>query len=128
MKKSNWVITLSMAAVFLSGVLVGGFSHKFYQVKTVNAAKAPSPSKHEDYRQKYLEELRTRLELDTTQLATANRILSETHERYTAMKKKYRPESEQIKQDHRQQLRAILNDKQRSEYELFVAERDRKRK
>jgi len=128
MKKSNWAIRLSLAAVFLSGVLVGGFGYKLYQVKSVSAARMPSPAKPEEYRQRYIQELRTRLNLDTQQLATADRILQETHERYTAMKQKYRPESEQIKQDQRQQLRAMLRSEQLIEYEKILTEREKKRR
>lgn len=122
--KRNLTIGLSMLAVFLSGAVVGAFGHRLYAVRTVIAEKGPQTP--EQWRSKYVSELRTRLTLDDNQVAKLNTILDETRDRFRAMKERTRPEGEQIKQDQRNQIRAMLNPTQRAEYEQVLLERERK--
>lgn len=129
MKRSNVTIALYLLAVFVSGTVVGAFGHRLYTVGSVNAGavqqRRPSP---EEFRARYVKDLQSRLHLEPEQTARLNAILDETHKKFHAMRERHRPEAEKIQQDQREQIRGMLNASQRSEYEKFVQEQERKRK
>src|SRR5262245_10178282 len=112
MKKSMGV-GVSLLAVFLSGAVVGAFGHRLYMVRSVYSGPAtvpPAAPKPEDFRKKYVEELRTRLHLDEPQLGKLNTILDQTREKFHEMrersKERSKVESTQIRQEQRNQIRA----------------------
>jgi uncharacterized membrane protein len=124
--KRNVTIALSMLAVFVSGGLVGAVGHKLYTVRSVSADVQPARPSPDDWRRGYVSELQTRLNLEESQLSKLNTILDETRDRFRAMKERSRPEAEQIKQEQRNQVRAMLSATQRAEYEKILQERDKK--
>jgi hypothetical protein len=125
-------IGVSLFAVFLSGAVVGAFGHRLYMVRSVYSGPAatavPVPPKPEEFRKKYIDELRTRLQLDESQLGKLNTILDQTREKFHNMrersKERSKMESTQIRQDQRNQIRALLKPEQQHEYEKIVQERD----
>jgi uncharacterized membrane protein len=128
MKRSSLTVTLSMLAVFLSGALVGAFGHRLYTVRSVSADLVrPAKPTPEDWRRREIDELRTRLKLDETQVSRLDTILDQTRDRFHAMRERSRPEAEQIRQDQRNHIRAMLNASQLPEYEKIVQEKDQKR-
>jgi uncharacterized membrane protein len=129
MKKSSLTVGLSLLAVFLSGAVVGAIGHRLYTVRSVIAVVQEPPRPNpEEFRRKYVEELRSRLHLDHGQVAKLNGILDLTRDRFHQMRERSRPEAEQIKQDQRNQVRAMLNAPQQAEYEKILQERDNKKK
>lgn len=128
MKRANLSVTLSMLAVFSSGILVGAIGHRLYAVRTVIADrdKPPGRPSPEEFRRRYVEEMKTRLQLDQTQLAQLNRILDDTREKFRAMKERQRPQADQIKEEQRSNIRAMLNASQRPEYEKMLEEREKR--
>ena len=124
-------VGVSLLAVFLSGAVVGAFGHRLYMVRSVSATVPQPPPKPEDFRKKYVEELRTRLHLDEPQLGKLNTILDETREKFHAMrdraKELSKTESMQIRHDQRNQIRAMLKPDQQPEYEKVIQERDKER-
>jgi uncharacterized membrane protein len=128
MKRFNLTATVSLLAVFLSGALVGAFGHRLYMVRSVIAEPTPTPRPSpEEFRRRYVEELTTRLKLDSAQVTQLQEILDLTRERFRVMRERSRPEAEQIKQDQRNGIRAMLNPSQQAEYEKILQERDRKK-
>jgi hypothetical protein len=131
MKKSMGV-GISLLAVFLSGAVVGAFGHRLYMVRSVysgpTTTPAPAPPKPEDFRKKYVDELRSRLNLDEPQLGKLNTILDQTREKFhqarERSKERSKSESAQIRLEQRNQIRAMLKPDQHSEYEKIVQERD----
>jgi hypothetical protein len=81
----------------------------------------------EDWRRHYVDELRTRLKLEEAQVTRLNQILDETRDRFQGLRERGRPEAEQIRQDQRNNIRAMLNASQTPEYEKILQERDKKR-
>jgi uncharacterized membrane protein len=136
MKKSSLTVALSLLAVFVSGAVVGAFGHRLYMVRSVTATVPPSPAPSkpspEEFRRKYVEELRTRLRLDEPQLAKLNTILDETRERFHQMrersKERSKTEAGEIRQDQRNQIRSMLKPAQQPEYEKIIQERDNREK
>ncbi len=125
MMSSGPKIGLYLGLVFLSGTVVGGFGHRLYSAKEVNAAK---PKSHNAFRAQYLKEMETRLTLDGSQMKTLVQILDESKDRYKSLRDKMDPEMKQIQSDQRDKIRAILNENQKLEYEKLLEQREKRRK
>ncbi len=133
MSRSRLSASLYLVLVFFSGALVGGFSHRLYTMNSVSAS-APARLKPEDFRKRYLEEMRTRLKLTPEQQTQLSRIMDTTRDRFHDLHERTKPEldaikvqEKQIQADHRQEVRAMLTDPQRAEYEKMLAEREKRR-
>jgi len=133
MLRSKLSAGLYLLLVFLSGALVGGFGHRLYTMNSVSASTAVR-LKPEDFRKKYLEDMRTRLKLTEAQQSQLAHIMDTTRDRFRTLHEHTKPQldaikaqEKQIQADHRQEIRAMLNDTQRAEYEKVLAEREKKR-
>jgi len=124
-KRSSLWAGIYLLLVFVGGALAGGVGHRLYSAKSVNAKAVTGP---DAYRQRYLNEMQDRLKLDAGQMEKLVVILDESRARYKAARDKVDPEMKQIQQDQRDQIRVILSDSQKSEYEKMLAERERRRK
>jgi hypothetical protein len=127
MKKSNVAVTLSMLAVFGSGAVVGALGHRLYMVRSVNAG-VPTRLSPEQWRQKYMGELSSRLKLDQTQVSGINAILDDTRDQYRAVKERGKSDMETIHTRQVERISALLSPQQKTEYDNFRDERDRARK
>ncbi|MFN3324908.1 MAG: hypothetical protein ACK5AZ_15530 [Bryobacteraceae bacterium] len=126
MKRSTASVALYLTIVFASGVLVGGFGHRLYSVASVDASTAPTTP--EEYRQRYVDEMRSRLHLDEEQVQSLHVILDETRVRFHEVKERYRPEMKEIQDDQVRQIKSILSEEQRLEYDNMREERERRTK
>ena len=125
MRRSQLPIVLSMLAVFLSGSLVGALAHRLYAAKTVYTANdRRSPS---EYRQRYLNEMKTRLSLDEPQTARLGEVLDRTRQRFHAFNEKHKPEISAIHEEQVREIRGMLNADQQQRYEEYLKERESKR-
>jgi hypothetical protein len=133
MKRTTRSTALYVALVFLSGSVVGGFAHRLYTLNTVMAG--PTSPKPDEFRRKYLNELRGRLGLNEEQLTKINAILDSTKTRYDEVRAKWdkeakvkaKPELKAIHEDQVQKVKGILSDTQQAEYDKFRAEREKRR-
>jgi hypothetical protein len=127
-KRSQLGIILSLFAVFGSGIVVGAFGYHSYTAKTVSATTGPPAKKDspEEWRRKYVSELKTRLNLDDSQLKQLNAILDDTRERFKVLKERQKQETDEVRGNHTERVRAMLRPEQLSAYQLFRDERDRK--
>ncbi|HWB97628.1 MAG TPA: hypothetical protein VG672_13025, partial [Bryobacteraceae bacterium] len=121
MPRSKLSAGLYLLVVFLSGALVGGFGYRLYTMNSVSASSASRP-KPEDFRRRYLEEMRSRLKLDDRQVTRLSQIWDETKDRYRALHERTKPQLDAIKAQekeiqaqHRQDVRTVLTDTQRGE-------------
>jgi hypothetical protein len=140
MNRSNLTVGIYMAAVFLSGVAVGGFGYRLYTAQTVTASERPGRPNPEEFRRRYVETLQNRLQLDAEQVGKLNTVLDQTRDRARAVREKYKPEFDAVHAKSRPEMRAVheaqvaqirallKSDAQRQEYERFLAERDQKRR
>ena len=123
-----------MLAVFASGIGVGALGYHSYTVKAVAATSGTQQPKRspEEWRKAYVEELRQRLQLNTTQIGDLNTILDETRSQFHALRTRQKQEADQlrdqIRADQRAKVTAMLKPEQRDEYAKFWEERDRKMK
>lgn len=124
MNLSKAAIGLYVALVFLSGIVVGAFGHRLYTVSPVSASGARSP---EEYRQKYLSEMRSRVKITPDQEQKLVAILDETRSRYKETRDSIEPQMQRIRQEQVAQVNAILSAEQQAEYARMREERERQR-
>ena len=124
MNRSRLSVAAYMLAVFIGGVVVGGFGQRLYTAKAVNAI-VRSPRNADEFRKIYVEDMRARLKLDEPQLQKLNVILDETRDRYKAFRDQHKDEMKVIHDTQVARINEILDPNQRVEYERFRAERDK---
>ncbi len=117
MTRSRLSVTLYLLLVFGSGVLVGALGYR-YMAGTPHAPPRPSP---EEFKRRYMEEMRTRLRLSDDQARLIETILDETRE-------KYRAQMRAVQEEQTSRIRAVLDEWQRAEYEKMRQEREERRK
>jgi hypothetical protein len=127
MKRSSLLTALYLLLVFVSGAVMGGFAHRLYTMNTVSASVATPKKSPEEFRRKYVSELQTRLGLANDQLVKLNGILDTTHTRLTQERERSKTGLKAIHDDQVSQVRSILSDSQRVEYDKWRAEREKHR-
>jgi hypothetical protein len=106
-------------------MIVGGLAEHYY---TAQADEKRGPSTPEEWRRQYLEEMRSRLKLEDGQFQQLTGIFTSTRDSYRELRKKWAPEVRAIQDQQADQIRAILNDSQRAEYEKMREERDKRQR
>ena len=125
MNLSKAAIGVYVALVFLSGIVVGAFGHRLYTVSPVSASGPRSP---EEYRQKYLAEMRARVKITPEQEKKLVSILDETRSLYKETRDSIEPQMQRIRQEQVAKVNAILSPEQQAEYGRLREERERQRK
>jgi hypothetical protein len=124
MQRNNLTTGLYLLLLFFSGVAVGGFGLHLY-TKTVNASV--NPRNPDEFRRRYIAELRTRLKLTDDQMQQLGPILDETRRRHHELMDKHRPEFKAIQDEQVRKIRAILTESQQAEYTKLLEEREKQR-
>jgi Spy/CpxP family protein refolding chaperone len=119
---SRGAIALYIGLVFVSGVVLGGFTHRLYTVSSVSAKTTRNP---EEFRKRYLAEMQKRLNLTPDQVMNLNAILDQTRSRYNEAKERMR---ESLHEEQVAKVRAILTPDQQLEYEKVQKERAERQK
>jgi len=123
MPRNRFSIALYLILVFASGILVGVVSHRLYATTTASANNS-KPSLVE-FRRRYLEGMRTKVGASDDQLRSVASILEDTRRKLDELAAKEKPMHDQIRMDHVDQIRALLNDQQKAAYDSWRAERAR---
>jgi uncharacterized membrane protein len=126
MKRPNLTLAFYLLLVFLSGAVAGGFAYRLYSLQTPNS-KAP-PRRSEEFRQRYLREMRTRLHLSDQQVTQLDAVMEQAHARYDAFRELHKSEFDAIEAERVEKVRSILNDAQRIEWEKIRREHEERRK
>ena len=125
MLRSRLSAAFYLALVFASGVLVGGFAIRLYLTsRPVAAAARTSP---EEWRKRYVDDVKTRVKLDDAQVQRLQQILDGTRQRYHDLREQEKSQAQTIQAQQTDQIRAMLRDDQRPLYEQLRAERERRR-
>jgi uncharacterized membrane protein len=125
-KRTSLIAALYLLLTFCTGAAVGGFAVWTYQARTVRADVRRSTA--DDYRKRYLREMESRLKLTPDQMSKLVGILDNTRTVFRELSEKHKPEFDAVHQAQREQVRALLDDAQKAEYEKLVRERDARRK
>jgi Spy/CpxP family protein refolding chaperone len=125
MKLTRWTVALYMALVFACGGVVGAFAHRLYTVSGVSANAAPRNP--EEFRKRYMAEMKTRLQLTDDQAAKLGAIMDDTRVRFRDVREKFEPEMQKIREDQRQKISELLSPTQQAEWQKIMEERQRRR-
>src|SRR5665213_629643 len=125
MKTTRWTVALYMALVFVCGGVVGAFAYRLYTVSGVSANVGPRNP--EEFRKRFMADLKSRLQLNDDQAAKLGAILDETRMRVRAARMTIEPELEKIRDDQRQRISELLSPNQQAEWQKILDERQRMR-
>jgi len=127
MRRSSFTTFLYLAILFLSGVAAGAFGLRLYTLNSVRANGGNGRPSPEEFKRRYIQELRTQLTLSEEQVSKLGPILDETRRQFRELHEKHRPEWKAIQDEQTRKIRALLNDSQQSEYGKFLDEREKQR-
>ncbi len=127
MKRNQWAALLLAALLFACGAAVGALGNHLYETK-VSAKNAQDmiARNAEDYRQRYLNEMQTKLNLTAAQLNHLQDILDDTKAKVKAVRDSYHPAMLKIKFDQISRVKSILTPEQIPAYEQLVADHERR--
>ena len=125
MKFTRWTVALYMALVFACGGVVGAFAHRLYIVSGVSANV--SQRNPEEFRKRFMADMKARLQLSDDQAAKLSTIMDETRAQFRDVRKKFEPEMEKIREDQRQKISELLSPSQQAEWQKIMEERQRRR-
>jgi len=121
-------VWLYLLMVFAGGAGVGVFADRLYTAKAVRAdTRAVAPRNPDDFRKRYVEELKKRLNLDAAQVEKLSAILAATQKRMHDLHERDRPELTAIHQEQVDRVNAVLSATQRTEYDHMREEREKRR-
>jgi DNA anti-recombination protein RmuC len=120
MRRRSLITGLYLALLFLSGVAVGAFGLRLYTLNSVRAGSRPSP---EEFRRRYIEEMRSRLKLTDDQVSKLGPILDETRKQFNALHERHKPELKAIHDEQSRKIQALLTESQQAEFTKFQQER-----
>ena len=126
MRRSSLTAGLYLLLLFFSGIAVGAFGLHLYTLNSVRATSV-SPRNPDEFRRRYIEELRTKLKLTDDQVNQLGPILDETRRRHRELMEKHRPELKAIQDEQVSKIRAVLQDSQQAEYTKLLEEREKQR-
>jgi hypothetical protein len=127
MLKSRFSALLSLLLVFLSGVLVGGFTYRLYNVSVAAAPNSGKKLDPEEARKHIVADMRDRLKLDAGQVEQLQQIFDQTRDQFHEFHDKMNAEGQAIHNGQIEKIKAILRADQQPIYEQWRAERDRER-
>jgi hypothetical protein len=125
MKPTRWTVALYMALVFACGGVVGAFVFRLYTVSEVRANV--SQRNPEEFRKRFMADLKARLQMTDDQAARLGVIMDETRMRVRAARVTIEPELQKIRDDQKQKISELLSPSQQVEWQKIVDERQRKR-
>jgi hypothetical protein len=114
-----------MALVFACGGVVGAFAFRLYTVSGVSANVGQRNP--EEFRKRFMADLKSRLRLNDDQAAKLNGIMDETRMRVRAARVTIEPELQKIRDDQKQRISELLTPDQQAEWQKILDERQRKR-
>ena len=125
MKPTRWTVALYMALVFACGGIVGAFAHRLYTVSGVSANVGQRNP--EEFRKRFMADLKARLQLNDEQAAKLGVIMDETRMRVRTTRDTIEPELRKIRDDQRQRISELLSPSQQMEWQKIIDERQRQR-
>lgn len=125
MQISGGKVALYLGLIFTGGVASGVLGHMLYSTETVSAKAVPTRT-NDDWRVRYVDSMRTRLNLDEAQVKNLNETLDETRIEYRLLRQRYKPEMQKIHQGQVDKIRKFLKPEQVPGFEKLELEREEK--
>jgi Spy/CpxP family protein refolding chaperone len=124
--RSNRKAFLLVLVVFVLGIGLGAVGA--YLVGGRVSSAQPVAENHRDKRARILEQLTRDLSLTPDQRKQLEAILADVGAKFQALHQQMAPQSEQVRKQGREQIRAILTPEQRPKFEEFLRKLDEERK
>ena len=118
---------LLVLLVFVLGIALGAVGTYLVAGRRVAGAPAGRASQKER-RARLVEQLTRELSLTNDQRKQLDAILADVQVKYRALHEQIAPQSDQIRQQGREQIRGILTPGQKSKFEAFLRHLDEERK
>ena len=116
----QWKTIISVILIFALGALSGAIvTYKVYRQKMENIIRDEPKA----MRELMVQRLNNKLHLDALQLEQVRAIAKETHAEMKSVRKKIRPEIEEVLSRSQAKIRAILRPDQLEKYDQILAER-----
>jgi peptidoglycan hydrolase CwlO-like protein len=112
---------LYLLIVFISGVLVGVVSHRLYATNESRVRAAPQNL--DEFKRRYLADMRQKVGASDAQIAQVSRILDDTKRKFDELHASEKPLRDKIQQDHLAEIRALLDDRQRAAFDKWHEQR-----
>ncbi|SRR5579875_3058659 len=119
MKPNRWAAIALGALLFVCGAIFGALAMSLHHPALANA---------EDYRQRYVNEMQSKLKLTPAQVSQLQDILDDTKAKVKAVRDSYHPQMIKIKDEQISRVKSILTPQQVPAYVQLVAERERRAK
>lgn len=120
MKRNQLAAVLLAVLLFACGAGVGALADHLLESRSVVAKNA------EDFRQRYVNEMQSRLKLTPAQMDQLEAILDSTKAKVKAVRDSYHPAMIKIREEQIDRVKSILTPQQIPAYEQLVAERERR--
>ena len=105
--------------------VVGAFAYRLYTVSDVSANVGQRNP--EEYRKRFMAELKARLNLNDDQAAKLGAIMDQTRLQFRATRATIEPEIQKIREEQRQKISEILSAEQQTEFQKMIEQRRRTR-
>jgi len=125
MKLTRWTVALYMGLVFVCGGVVGAFGHRLYTVSGVSANVASRNP--EEFRKKYLADIKARLKLTDAQVTQMSAIMDDTRMRFRETRAIIEPQMKKIREDQQRKFAELFSPEQLAEWQKIAEERERAR-
>jgi hypothetical protein len=135
MPRAKLTAGIYLFVVFLSGAMVGAFTHRLYMVKTVLSSPSPRRLGPAEWRKHIVDEMRTKVKLDDQQINSLQQIFDDTDAQFKDLHAKRKPEDQKRSAENQgvqnqmvDRINQILRDDQKPLYEQYRSEREAERK
>ena len=126
MERSKVTVWTYLVLVFAGGLATGFFADRVYTMRTVSANA--SPHNPEEWKRKYLADVRERCHLTDPQVAQVTTILDNTRHKADALRARMAPEWAALRAEQVRQMRELMAGPQVAQFDQFHAEREAQHK
>jgi Spy/CpxP family protein refolding chaperone len=113
--------------VFVLGIALGAMGAYLVAGRRV-ASAPPAAAGHKERRARFVEQLTREVNLTADQQKQLGTILTDTQAKLRALHDQITPQAEQVRQQSREQIRALLTPEQKLKFEEFLRRLDEERK
>jgi Spy/CpxP family protein refolding chaperone len=118
-------VWLMVLGVFALGCLTGASLDSVYRIRARNNERQEGRGRRD--KKDVFESMKRDLNLNEQQATEIRAILDQTRNDYRALRAEVRPRYDQVRQNARARIRALLTPEQQLRFDAKVAERDAKR-
>ena len=116
---------LLVIVVFVLGLILGASVATTIVSRRLAAAESPSPR---DGRHHMMDTFKSRLQLSPAQAEKLQVIFDDTHQQFRTLHQTVKPQYDSIRDQMRNRVREMLDEKQKREFEVMVNEFEKREK